>query len=130
MKLIEVVETLFGGTGSPRAAEAAGYLADDLVMIEGGANLRSGTHRGKAAMGALMKKIQDSCDHFQSDLVWIKGDDQMVISLAHAHGRRNGRDLDTHVLTTITADDDGQIVEIRDLPFDWDAWEEFFAVEA
>ena len=130
MKLVEVVEALFGGSGDPRAAEAAGYLSEDLVMIEGGNNLRSGEHRGKAAMAALMKQVGESCDHFQSDMVWVKGDDRQVVSLAHAHGRRNGIDLDTHVLTMIMADDSGQIVEIRDLPYDWTAWEEFFAESA
>jgi ketosteroid isomerase-like protein len=130
MSLVETVEALFGGSGPAKAAEAAAMLSDDVVMIEGGANLRSGVHRGKAAMGTLLKTIQESCDEFRSDMVWVRGDGSQVVSLARARGSRNGRTLDTFVLTLISADANGKIIEIRDLPFDWVAWEEFFASAA
>ena len=125
--LINVVTALFGGAGPQAAADAAKRLGDDLVMIEGGENLRSGLHEGKPAMGALMARIQAETDDFASDLEWVVGDDKRVFSLSHAHGTRKERTIDTKILTVISADDDGQIVEIRDLPYDWTAWEKFWA---
>lgn len=128
MSLVDTVKALFGAYG-PEAAEqaAATGLSDDVVMIEGGRNLRSGEHRGKEAMFAMLSNVQTVTDHFRSDMIWARGDDELVISLAHAVGERNGRSIDTYILTLIAPSPDGKIAEIRDLPFDWTAWEEFFA---
>lgn len=125
--LVEAVKAMFGAYGPEAAAEGSKRLSDNLTMVEGGRNVRSGEHHGKVAFGALVAKIQAEADQFGTTMEWVRGDDDMAFSRTHARGTRNGRTIDTHVLTMYTTDDTGQIVEIRDLPYDWAEWEEFWA---
>lgn len=124
--LVETIKAQFGLRGPAAAEEAQRRTSDHVVMIEGGRNVRSGSHKGKAAFAALVEKIKAEADEFSAPVQWVTGDESLAFSLSHAQGKRNGRSLDTFVLTMFKADDHGNIVEIRDLPFDWTAWEDFW----
>jgi uncharacterized protein len=126
MSLRARVETGFAAFAEGDVDTALEQFAPDVVMIEGGANLRTGEYRGPEAIRAFLRRLGEETDgSFTATMQAVTGDDNLAASLAHAVGWRRGRHLDTHVVTLFTGAG-GLISTIRDLPFDWRAWDEFW----
>jgi uncharacterized protein len=124
--LRDAVEKSFAAFAAGDIDTAMAQLAPDVVMIEGGDNIRTGQYRGHQAIGAFLQLLNRETDgSFTAVVRAVTGDDTMVASITHAEGWRHGRCLDTDVVTVYTGSG-GLISSIRDLPFDWRAWDEFW----
>jgi ketosteroid isomerase-like protein len=127
VSLRATVEKAFAAFAAGDVDAAIAHFTPDVVMTEGGANVRTGEYRGPEDIKAFLQRLSDETDgSFTATAQAVTGDDTMAASVAHAAGWRRGRHLDTHVVT-LFAGADGLISSIRDLPFDWRAWDEFWS---
>jgi ketosteroid isomerase-like protein len=127
MSLRDTVEKGFAAFAAGDVEAAIAQFAPDVVMTEAGANIRTGEYRGREAVRGFLERLTPETDGtFTATVQSVTGDDSMAASVAHATGWRHGRHLDTHVVTLFTGSG-GLISSIRDLPFDWRAWDEFWS---
>jgi ketosteroid isomerase-like protein len=109
----------------PEPALAA--FGDDSVWVEPGDNARSGVFRGvvEIARHAIeCKRLTDGT--WGTDVVEIVGGDKYVIVVERSLALRNGTSLNM-VVNTVYEMTDGVVKEVRVLPYDCEAWNEFWS---
>jgi ketosteroid isomerase-like protein len=109
----------------PEPALAA--FGDHSVWVEPGDNARSGVFRGvvEIAQHAIeCKKLTDGT--WGTDVLEIVGGDTFVIVVERSLALRNGTSLNM-LVNTVYEMTDGVIKEVRVLPYDCEAWNEFWS---
>ncbi|UCE85797.1 MAG: nuclear transport factor 2 family protein [Deltaproteobacteria bacterium] len=100
-------------------------VADDVVWHSVGRTPWSGMHRGRDAVLAFLASIGSSAEIFNSDLRDVLANDERAILLARMTGRRGHKKLDVGYVL-IYEIGEGRVQEIRAIPFDPVAVDEFW----
>jgi ketosteroid isomerase-like protein len=112
-------------SGDPAPALAA--FSDRSVWIEPGDNARSGIYRGPQEIAEHTVKCREMTDGtWGTDVLEIVGGDRFVIVVERALALRNGTALNM-ICNTVYEMTNGVVCEMRVLPYDGDAWNEFWS---
>jgi hypothetical protein len=102
-------------------------LREDIVWTIPGRSPLAGTYRGRdAALGALRKAVELTAGSYVTELQHVVADDERIVALYRARGRREGRELDIGQALVCRVED-GRWVEVQALPFDQYAFDEFWS---
>ena len=108
-------------------ATIADLLREDIVWIIPGHNLLAGRYEGReAALGALGKAVELSDGTYTTELGRVLADGNTVVAIYRARGTRKGRELDV-AQALVCEVEDGRWVEVRAVPFDQHAFDEFWS---
>ena len=122
----EVVERLFGGFGRDPFVVAR-TLADDVVWRVPGDNAMSGEYVGRDAVLKFLRNTFVLTDHtYKSSLEYVTANDTRAVAVYRARGTRNGRALDIEQALFCEIRD-GQITDVTAIPFDFAAFDTFWA---
>jgi ketosteroid isomerase-like protein len=100
---------------------------DRSVWIEPGDNARSGVFRGRSAIRAHAIRCKELADGTTgTDVLEILSGERFVVVIERSLALRNGAALNM-LVHTVYEIQDGVITEIRTLPYDPEAWNEFWA---
>lgn len=122
----QVIDGLYQAyvTGDLAAFDA---YTEDSVWDEVGRNERSGVYRGKEAILEHARQLATLTDGtIATKVKEILPGDSYVAVLERATARRKGRVLDMDCCSVYTVRE-GKIAELRVLPFDAAAWDEFWS---
>jgi uncharacterized protein len=112
-------------TGDPVPALAA--FNDASVWIEPGDNERSGVYRGVVEIAKHTLNCSDLTDGtFGTDVIEILDGEQFVVVVERMLALRNGTSLNM-VVNTVFEMTNGVVTEMRVLPYDCEAWNEFWS---
>jgi len=122
----EVVERAFSAFGRD-ALVVARTLADDIVWRVPGTNAMSGEYTGRdAVLQFLRQTIVLSGGTYRTELQYVVADDERAVAVYRARGEREGRALDIEQALFCVLRD-GQIVDVTAVPFDFAAFDSFWA---
>ena len=112
-----------------RAGDPEGLLelfAPDSVWHVPGKNAMAGDYRGLDEILAFLRRTRELTDGtYQVELLWVVADDEHVVPLYRARGRRGERTLDIEQALFIRVED-GQWVDVRAQPLDQAAFDVFW----
>jgi uncharacterized protein len=122
----EVVERAFSAFGRD-ALVVARTLADDIVWRVPGTNAMSGEYTGRdAVLQFLRQTVVLSDGTYRTELQYVVADDVRAVAVYRARGEREGRALDIEQALFCVLRD-GQIVDVTAVPFDFEAFDSFWA---
>ena len=122
----EVVERAFSAFGRD-ALVVARPLADDIVWRVPGTNAMSGEYTGRdAVLQFLRQTVVLSDGTYRTELQYVVADDVRAVAVYRARGEREGRALDIEQALFCVLRD-GQIVDVTAVPFDFEAFDSFWA---
>lgn len=122
----EVVERAFSAFGRD-ALVVARTLADDIVWRVPGTNAMSGEYAGRdAVLQFLRQTLVLSGGTYRTELQYVVADDERAVAVYRARGEREGRALDIEQALFCVLRD-GQIVDVTAVPFDFAAFDSFWA---
>ncbi len=102
-------------------------LREDVVWTIPGRSGLAGRFEGRdAALGALRQAVVLSDGTYRTELEDVIADDEHVVAVYRALGTRGGRELDLRQALLCRVED-GRWVEVRALPFDQYAFDEFWS---
>ena len=122
----ELLERAFGAFGRD-ALVVARSLADDIVWRVPGTNAMSGEYRGRdAVLQFLRQTLVLSGGTYRTELQYVVADDERAVAVYRARGERDGRtlDIDQALFCVI---EHGQLAEVTAVPFDYPAFDAFWA---
>ena len=122
----EVVERAFSAFGRD-ALVVARTIADDIVWRVPGTNAMSGEYTGRdAVLQFLRQTVVLSDGTYRTELQYVVADDVLAVAVYLARGEREGRALDIEQALFCVLRD-GQIVDVTAVPFDFEAFDSFWA---
>jgi hypothetical protein len=122
----EVVERAFSAFGRD-ALVVARTLADDIVWRVPGSNAMSGEYTGRdAVLQFLRQTVVRTGGTYRTELQYVVADDERAVAVYRARGEREGRTLDIEQALFCVVRD-GQIVDVTAVPFDFMAFDGFWA---
>jgi hypothetical protein len=102
-------------------------LDEDVVWRIPGRNRLAGEYAGRdAALGVLRRSAELTAGTYRADLRWAVADDDHVVAVYRASGRRDDRALELDQALVVRVDD-GRWVEVDAVPFDQHAFDEFWS---
>jgi uncharacterized protein len=102
-------------------------IAENAVQHMPGHNEFSGDHRGRGEILMMYGQLAERTEGtFKVDLEEVYANDDQVVTVYHATGHRNGRDLDTHHALVFKMQN-GQAVDLADIALDEAADDSFWA---
>lgn len=108
-------------------AFATQWWAPDVVMRFTGKNPFSGTHRGReAAIAAVRKSFEITRGTLNVENIEVLAGDRSVVFNNRVRATRDGRTLDTRESVTVRIEN-GKTVEWTLVPHDQYAWDAFFS---
>ena len=100
---------------------------DDSLWSEPAGNVRAGVFRGAEAIAEHTRSCRAQTDGtWGTDVQEILGGEKYVVVVERALALRNGTSLNM-LCNTIYEMADGKVAEMRVLPFDPEAWHEFWS---
>lgn len=122
----ELLERAFGAFGRD-ALVVARSLSDDIVWRVPGTNAMSGEYRGRdAVLQFLRQTLVLSGGTYRTELQYVVADDERAVAVYRARGEREGRTLDIEqALFCVVVD--GEIADVTAVPFDYPAFDAFWA---
>ncbi len=122
----ELLERAFAAFGRDALAVARS-LADDIVWRVPGSNAMSGEYVGRdATLQFLRQTVVLSNGTYRTELQYVVADDARAVAVYRARGEREGRTLDIEQALFCEICD-GQIADVTAVPFDFQAFEAFWA---
>jgi uncharacterized protein len=122
----EVVERLFDGFGRDPFTVAR-TLADDIVWRVPGTNAMSGEYAGRHAALRFLRQTFILTDRtYDTTLLYVLADDERAVAVYRARGQRPGRTLDIEQALFCVMRD-GQLADVTAVPFDFAAFDAFWA---
>ncbi len=121
-----VVERAFAAFGR-EALVVARTLADDIVWRVPGTNAMSGEYVGRdAVLQFLRQTVVLTGGTYRTALQYVVADDERAVAVYRARGEREGRtlDIDQALFCVIR---DGRIADVTAVPFDFAAFDTFWA---
>ena len=113
-----------------RAGDPAGLLelfAPHAAWHVPGQNAMAGDYNGLEEILAFLRRTREITDGtYQVELLWVVADDEHVVPLYRAWGRRGERTLDIEQALFIRVED-GLWVDVRAVPLDLAAFDAFWA---
>jgi uncharacterized protein len=104
-----------------------GLFAKHAVWHVPGTNAVAGDYRGLEEILAFLRRTRELTDGtYQVELLWVVADDEHVVPLYRAFGRRGERALDIEQALFIRVED-GLWVDVRAQPLDQAAFDAFWA---
>jgi uncharacterized protein len=109
------------------ALVVARSLAEDIVWRVPGTNPMSGEYDGRdAVLQFLRQTLVLSGGTYRTELQYVVADDERAVAVYRARGEREGRTLDIdQALFCVVRD--GQIADVTAVPFDYPAFDAFWA---
>lgn len=102
-------------------------FAPHAVWRVPGANAMTGDYRGVDEILGFLRRTRELTDGtYQVELLWVVADDEHVVPLYRAFGRRGGRTLDIEQVLLVQVED-GLWVDVRAQPLDQEAFDAFWA---
>ena len=102
-------------------------FAPHAVWHVPGENAMAGEHSGLDEILAFLRRTRELTDGtYQVELLWVVADDEHVVPLYRARGRRGERTLDIEQALFIRVED-GLWVDVRAQPLDQAAFDAFWA---
>ena len=102
-------------------------LHEDAVWHIPGRSPFAGEHRGRESILAMLgDTARRSAGTYRVDLHYAVADERHVIAVYRATGRRDGRSIDIDQALIVKLDD-GRWIEVRAVPTDQYAFDEFWA---
>ena len=98
----------------------------DVVWRIPGGNQLAGEYVGRDALfGMLRRTAELAAGTYRADLEWAVADDDHVVAVYRASGRRGNRAIDIRQALVVRVLD-GRFVEVDAVPFDQHAFDEFW----
>ena len=117
----------FDGFAAGDRATIESLLHEDAVWHIPGRSDLAGEHRGREAILAMLRETAlRSGGTYRAELGYAVADDRHVVAVYRATGQRDGRSIDIDQALIVTLDD-GRWVEIRAVPADQYAFDEFWS---
>jgi uncharacterized protein len=102
-------------------------LDQDIVWRIPGRNQMAGTYAGRDATLAVLRRTAElTGGTYRIDLQWAVADEEHVVVVYRASGRRGDRALDIDQALVVRVAD-GRWVEVDAVPFDQHAFDEFWS---
>ncbi|MGH3002585.1 MAG: nuclear transport factor 2 family protein [Gaiellaceae bacterium] len=123
---VELMQRTFGAFGREPIVVAR-TLAEDAVWRVPGTNAMSGEYRGREQVLRFLRQTFVLTDRtYNTELRYVVADDDRAVAVYRARGVRHGRtlDIDQALFCTIR---NGQIAEVTAVPFDFAAFDAFWA---
>ena len=109
------------------AATMLELLDEDIVWRIPGRNKLAGTHDGRDATLAVLRRTAElTAGTYRIDLRYAVADEEHVVAVYGASGRRGDRTLDIDQALVVRVAD-GRWVEVDAVPFDQHAFDEFWS---
>jgi uncharacterized protein len=122
----DLLERAFSAFGRD-ALVVARTLADDIIWRVPGTNAMSGEYVGRDAVLRFLRQTMVLSDGtYRTALRYVVADDERVVAVYGARGEREGRtlDIDQALFCVIR---DGRIADVTAVPFDFAAFDAFWA---
>ena len=122
----ELLERAFAAFGRDPIVVAR-TLADDVVWRVPGANAMSGEYRGRDEVLKFLRQTFVLTNRtYRTELEYVVADDARAVAVYRAQGEREGRALD--IQQALFCEVRGaQIADVTAVPFDFAAFEHFWA---
>jgi uncharacterized protein len=123
---VELLERAFSAFGRDPIVVAR-TIADDAVWRVPGAGPVSGEYRGRDEILRFLRQTVVLTDGtYRTELRYVLADDERAVAVYRARGERETRsiDIDQALFCEIRA---GQLVDVTAVPFDFPAFEAFWA---
>ena len=102
-------------------------LDEDIVWRIPGRNQIAGTYPGRDATLAVLRRTAElSGGTYRAELHWVVADEEHVVAVYGASGRRGDRTLEIDQALVVRVAD-GRWVEVDAVPFDQHAFDEFWS---
>ena len=122
----ELIERTFGAFGREPIVVAR-TLADDVVWRVPGANAMSGEYHGRDEVLKFLRQTFILTDRtYRTELQYVVADDARAVAVYRARGEREGRSLDIDQALFCEVRD-GRLADVTAVPFDFVAFERFWA---
>jgi hypothetical protein len=109
------------------AATIVELLDEDVVWRIPGRNELAGAHKGReAALAVLRRSVELTGGTYRADLHWAVADEEHVVAVYGASGRRGDRTLEIDQALVVRVEG-GRWVEVDAVPFDQHAFDEFWS---
>jgi ketosteroid isomerase-like protein len=103
-----------------------GLFAPDAVWHVPGANAMTGDYRGLDEIGAFLRRTAElTGGTYEVDLLWAVADDEHLVAVYRARGKREGRALDIEQALFIRVEE-GLWTDIRAQPLDQASFDAFW----
>jgi ketosteroid isomerase-like protein len=122
---VKLAKRIWFATSTGDVEALSDLVADDVVWYSVGQTPWSGVHKGREVVLDFLASVGNAAEVFNSDLEDVLANDERAILLARMTGRRGAKTLDVPYVL-IYEIRDGRVVEIRALPFDPAAVDEFW----
>jgi ketosteroid isomerase-like protein len=103
-----------------------GLFAPDAVWHVPGANAMTGDYRGLEEIGVFLRRTAElTGGTYEVDLLWAVADDEHLVAVYRARGKREGRALDIEQALFIRVEE-GLWTDIRAQPLDQASFDAFW----